>query len=124
MTRNGRFLARVVGEDKGNVVLRKEQYRISDDERRSAIFARNMILGKVYNSKWVVERALRDHALRMDIERMKQVSASLSETMKLIRGVEQLDILRGLEGSAAVQYNSVFDQLILQQKEKFFSWAK
>ncbi|ANY65569.1 subtype I-C CRISPR-associated endonuclease Cas1 [Paenibacillus sp. BIHB 4019] len=120
MTRNGRFLARVVGEDKGNVVLRKEQYRISDDERRSAFFARNMILGKVYNSKWVIERALRDHALRMDTERMKQVSASLSETMKLIRGVEQLDILRGLEGTATVQYNSVFDQLILQQKEQFF----
>ncbi|WP_159886424.1 type I-C CRISPR-associated endonuclease Cas1c [Paenibacillus puerhi] len=120
MTRNGRFLARVTGEDRGNVVLRKEQYRISDDERRSALAARNMIIGKLYNHKWILERAVRDYALRIDTARIKQVSASLSETMKLVRHVEDLDILRGMEGAAAVQYNSVFDSLILQQKEHFF----
>ncbi|GIQ65811.1 CRISPR-associated endonuclease Cas1 [Paenibacillus cisolokensis] len=120
MTRSGRFLARVIGEDKGNVVLRKEQYRISDDERRSALIARNMIIGKLYNSKWILERAIRDYSLRIDADRIKRVSVSLSETMKLVRGAENLDVLRGLEGTAAVQYNSVFDQLILQQKEHFF----
>ncbi|ASS67076.1 MULTISPECIES: type I-C CRISPR-associated endonuclease Cas1c [unclassified Paenibacillus] len=120
MTRNGRFLARVVGESKGNVVLRKEQYRISDDERRSAWMARNMIVGKLYNMKWVLERASRDHSLRLNVQKLKRVSSSLIETMGLVRRVEDLEVLRGLEGSAAVQYNSVFDQLILQQKEDFF----
>lgn len=120
MTRNGRFLARVIGEDRGNVVLRKEQYRISDDERRSALVARNMILGKLYNSKWIIERATRDYALRIDVSRMKRVTASLAETMKLVHKVEDLEVLRGLEGAGAVQYNSVFDDLILQQKEDFY----
>ncbi len=120
MTRSGRFLARVVGESKGNVVLRKEQYRISDDERRSALMARNMIVGKLYNMKWVLERASRDHPLRLNVQKLKRVSSSLIETMGLVRRVEDLEVLRGLEGSAAVQYNSVFDQLILQQKEDFF----
>jgi CRISPR-associated protein Cas1 len=120
MTRNGRYLARVTGETRGNVVLRKEQYRISDNERRSAIISRNFILGKIFNSKWILERATRDHPLRLEVDRLKSVSASLSETMKAIRIVEDLDILRGLEGNAAVQYNSVFNDLILQQKEHFF----
>ncbi|MEK3875681.1 type I-C CRISPR-associated endonuclease Cas1c [Paenibacillus sp. FSL M7-0420] len=120
MTRNGRFLARVIGESRGNVVLRKEQYRISDDPRRSALIARNLIIGKIYNSKWILERATRDYALRMDIKRIKQVTASLTEAMQIVRDVEDLEILRGLEGNAAVQYNSVFDDLILQQKEHFF----
>lgn len=120
MTRSGRFLGRVVGESKGNVVLRKEQYRISDDERRSALMARNMIVGKLFNMKWVLERATRDYALRLDIEPLKQVSASLTESMKLARQIESLEVLRGVEGAAAVQYNRVFDQLILQQKEAFF----
>ena len=111
-------MARVIGEDRGNVVLRKEQYRISDDEQRSARLARNMIIGKLYNNKWILERATRDYALRIDTDRMKRVS-SLGDTMKLLREVEQLDVLRGLEGSAAVQYNSVFDDLILQQKNPF-----
>ena len=119
MTRNGRFLARVIGEDRGNVVLRKEQYRISDDERRSALVARNMILGKIYNSKWILERATRDYPLRVDVDRIKRVTASLSDAMKLVRNVEDLEVLRGLEGTSAVQYNSVFDDLILQQKEHF-----
>jgi CRISP-associated protein Cas1 len=120
MTRTGRYLARVIGEDRGNVILRKEQYRISDDEGRSAKLARNMITGKLYNHKWILERAIRDYALRVDADRLKKVSTSLSETLKLVREVEQLDVLRGLEGSAAVQYNSVFDDLILQQKESFY----
>jgi CRISPR-associated protein Cas1 len=120
MTRTGRFLARVIGEDRGNVVLRKEQYRISDDERKSALMARNMIVGKLYNHKWILERASRDYPLRIDTNRVKRVTASLTETMALVRSVEALDILRGLEGAAAVQYNSVFDDLILQQKEQFF----
>jgi CRISPR-associated protein Cas1 len=120
MTRNGRFLARVIGEDRGNVVLRKEQYRISDDERRSAEMARNMIAGKLYNAKWLLERATRDHPLRVDVKRIKQAIASITESMNTARHVENLDVLRGLEGTAAVQYNSVFDDLILQQKEHFF----
>ncbi|WP_160037042.1 type I-C CRISPR-associated endonuclease Cas1c [Paenibacillus sp. An7] len=124
MTQTGRFLARVIGEDRGNVVLRKEQYRISDDEMRSARLARNMIIGKLYNNKWILERATRDHALRINTERIKKVTTSLSETMNLLRSVEQLDVLRGLEGTAAVQYNSVFDDLILQQKNSFYFYGR
>jgi CRISPR-associated protein Cas1 len=120
LTRNGRYLASVIGETRGNVVLRKEQYRISDDERRSALLARNFILGKIFNNKWILERATRDYPLRVDVPKIKSVSAALSEAMKSVRAVEDLDILRGMEGNAAVQYNSVFDDLILQQKEHFF----
>ncbi|MGP0575505.1 type I-C CRISPR-associated endonuclease Cas1c [Paenibacillus polymyxa] len=124
MTRSGRFLARVIGEDRGNVVLRKEQYRISDSEIRSAKLARNMIVGKLYNSKWILERAIRDYALRIRTEQMKKVTASLSETMLQVRQTEDMEVLRGLEGSAAVQYNSVFDDLILQQKESFYFYGR
>lgn len=120
MNKNGKFLATVIGETRGNIVLRKEQYRISDDESRSTLVAKNFILGKVYNSKWILERATRDYPLRIDISKIKSVTQSLSETMKQIRHVTDLDILRGMEGNAAMQYNSVFDQLILQQKEYFF----
>lgn len=120
MTRNGRFLARVIGESRGNVVLRKEQYRISDDEKRSALVSRNFILGKIYNSKWILERATRDYPLRVDVPKIKLITSALTEAMKAIRVVEDLDILRGLEGNAAAQYNSVFNDLILQQKEHFY----
>ena len=44
----GRFLARVCGASYGNVLLRKEQYRISDNLEASCLFARNFIAGKIY----------------------------------------------------------------------------
>lgn len=112
-------MARESGETRGNVVLRKEQFRISDDEQRSAATARNFILGKIYNSKWILERATRDHPLRVDVPKMKSVSTSLSETMLMVRDVDDLERLRGLEGNAAAQYYSVFNDLILQQTDHF-----
>lgn len=115
----GRFLCRIVGQEYGNVLLRKEQYRISDDEIRSVSYAKNMIVGKVFNSRWSIERTLRDHALRVDAEQLKQVSNALYETLPKIDQAAALDVLRGLEGKAAEQYFSVFDSLILNQKEDF-----
>lgn len=119
MTPNGRFLARVNGMSQGNVLLRREQYRIADSEARSCLIARNMILGKIFNCRWVLERALRDHSLRIHQENVKSVSAHLQLTIPLIQQVEELEALRGMEGEAAVQYFSVFDELILSQKADF-----
>lgn len=120
LKRNGRFLARVIGESKGNVTLRKTQYRISDNELKSAELARNFIIGKIYNNKWMLERATRDYSLRVNVDRFKEISSYLSETLLKVRHCSELDLLRGYEGQAAILYNEVFDQLILQQKEDFY----
>ena len=56
----GRFLARTLGESLGNVLLRQQQYRIADDPFASSQFAKGFLLGKIYNSRWVLERATRD----------------------------------------------------------------
>ena len=120
MSGNGRFLARVSGEVRGNVILRKQQYRLSDQEVEANKIAKNLIFGKVHNSKWVLERATRDYALRVDVNKIKRVSTMLSNSMKEIRACGENDKLRGYEGEAASLYFSVFDELILQQKEEFY----
>lgn len=56
MSGNGRFIARVTGEVYGNVTLRKEQYRRSENAAESIKIARNCISGKVYNCRWILER--------------------------------------------------------------------
>ncbi len=120
MSGSGKFLARVTGEEKGNVTLRKQQYRISENKEKSINIAKNFIFGKVYNTRWILERAVRDHSLRLDAERMKEKSAFLYHSLQKIRVCEDSSKLLGLEGEAASVYFSVFDQLILQQKENFF----
>lgn len=119
MTANGRFLAHVVGESRGNVLLRKQQYRVSDDEASSLVLAKYMLSGKIYNARWVLERATRDHALRVDVDRLKQASSRLKQSLDLLSKCETLAQLRGVEGEAASCYFSMFNHLILQQTEDF-----
>lgn len=115
----GVFWARVVGKEYGNVLLRKEQYRISDDDDKSVIYAKNMIVGKVFNSRWSIERTLRDHAYRVDAEKLKEISKALYDMLPKIDSMTNLDVLRGIEGKAAEQYFSVFNEMILNQKSDF-----
>ena len=119
MTPQGKFLARVTGKIKGNVVLRQQQYNSAKNEEQSLEIARNCILGKVHNARWVLERAVRDHSLQIDTERVKNASEFLKNSLNYIRNSQSKDQLRGYEGEAASIYFSVFDQLILQQKKDF-----
>ncbi len=120
LTRNGRFSARVIGMSRGNVVLRKRQYRISDNEIESARISRNFIIGKIYNHKWMIERMTRNYPLRIDVEQFKRTSAHLSDILTEIRHCEDLESLRGFEGQGALAYNTILNQMILQQNEHFY----
>ncbi len=119
-TPRGRFLARVCGESSGNVLLRRTQYRVADDKMQSCYVARSMIFGKLYNARWSIERTRRDHALRVDAEKLISASATLKDLLPLVAAENSLDSLRGLEGVGATAYFGVLDDMILHAKEVFF----
>lgn len=120
LTMNGRFLCYVSGQNNGNVLLRKAQYRISDNEQQSLAIAKMSIVGKLYNQRSTIERALRDHPMRIDCEKFSRVSTFIKNAALSSVKVNSLEELRGFEGESASQYFSVFDDLILQQKDDFF----
>ena len=120
LTPSGRFLCRVNSSSHGNVLLRKKQYRISESEKESLPYVRDMILGKVYNQRWVIGRTLRDYPMRIEQEPLQHAVEVLNQKMSLIRSAESIDRIRGLEGECASTYFSVLDELILNQKEDFF----
>lgn len=113
LTAQGRFLARVEGPVSGNVLLRREQYRRSDDPVRCSAIVRNLLAGKIYNQRAVLSRGWRDHggqltdttAFRHALDRLKRIPQRLLNE-------SDVDLLRGLEGEAAQAYFGVFDQLI------------
>ena len=110
LTPQGKFLARISGKIRGNVVLRQQQYDSSRDEKISLEIARNCILGKVYNARWVLERAIRDHSMQLDAEQVKAASDFLKNALVLIQNSQSKEQLRGYEGEAASIYFGVFDQ--------------
>ena len=119
LTPQGKFLARISGKIRGNVALRQQQYDSSRDTAVSLEIAKNCILGKVYNSRWVLERAIRDHRLQIDVERVRGASMFLKNSLALIQNSQTKEQLRGYEGEAASIYFGILDQLILQQKKEF-----
>jgi CRISPR-associated protein Cas1 len=116
---SGRFLCRVEGEKRGNVLLRREQYRIADDERRSLAIVRNMIGAKTVNSRVVLMRALRDHPLLPESDKINAAADKLMISLADIMNAEDADSIRGIEGSNASVYFGVLDNLILQNKDVF-----
>ena len=115
----GKFTMRVTGEQKGNVLLRKTQYRVSDDAEASMEYARNFIIGKIYNEVMVVNRYRRDHAIQVDEIHMKQIRDDLKAIIAQCMTAKNVDSLRSLEGRAAEKYFAVFNDCILNQKSDF-----
>lgn len=120
MSRSGRFLCRAEGSVSGNVLLRRQQFRLADDTEESLKIAQNMIAGKIFNSRYSVERTIRDHSLKIDTDKFRQKSEYLQKAARNALNAQNMDELRGIEGEAASVYFSVFDDMILQQKEDFF----
>lgn len=120
LTENGRFLARVQGPVSGNVLLRREQYRRADNPVATAHIVKSILTGKLANCRTVLKRALRDHPDKINVEAVKEVADKLGYSLDRLQEDLPLDVLRGIEGEAAKAYFSVFDHLIIAQKQDFY----
>ncbi len=116
MTPQGRFIGRVQGATRGNVLLRKKQYTLSEDENVALHLAKLFITGKVFNTRSILQRYIRDNGADEEVE---SVIKQLDWRKKRIMLAENMEILRGEEGSAANTYFDVFSHLILNQKDDF-----
>ena len=119
LTANGKFLARVSGEVSGNVLLRRKQYRWADQEGEKLRLAKRFVEAKIHNSRRVLQRALRDHGgsvLGSDVE---NIIVRMKNMIERVENATSVETVRGIEGEAASSYFSIFDSLIINQKESF-----
>jgi len=119
LSRHGRFLARVQGPVSGNVLLRRQQYRMADSMEQSAEVARNIVMGKVLNTLTVLGRARRDHAQKINVNQFKAVENGMKQILRQLETECSLDAIRGMEGKAANDYFALFDQMVITQKSDF-----
>jgi CRISPR-associated protein Cas1 len=124
LSERGRFLARVQGRVSGNVLLRREQYRCADDERRTVEMAKAIVLAKVANCRTVMKRALRDHASKTNEAALNTAVSEMDRIVKSLVFADSLETIRGYEGEAARKYFSVFDHMIVNQKDAFIFKAR
>ncbi len=116
---NGEYLARITGKTKGNVFLRKKQYTCSDDKEFCLNFSKNIIAAKIHNTRYTLERSIRDNKDKTDINGLIKVSQYIKDNYDRVFQFNDLDSLRGFEGLIAKNYFGVFNDMILQQKKYF-----
>lgn len=114
---NGKFLAKVCGETKGNVVLRVKQIEKFRDN--GLVLARNGIASKVANTLALIKRSLHDDAtLRYDQE-IFNVICQLNSGVEKLYQASEIDQLIGIEGNCAHAYFSIFNKLIKNKNDVF-----
>lgn len=118
LTETGKFLARVYGAQKGNVLLRKAQYAIADNEFESLKIAKPIIAAKVSNYRHLLLRHQRNHPDNLTDEIFSSAE-TMGKRLNNIKQAETMDELRGYEGECANSYFSVLSNLITAQREDF-----
>jgi CRISPR-associated protein Cas1 len=119
LSEHGHFLARIEGETKGNVLLRREQYRIADSDVAATEMARAFLIGKLANARQVLLRGSRERPGPAQSEALDRAAAYLAGQLKQLEKKEGLDGLRGIEGDAARAYFEAFPNLIIGDAPAF-----
>lgn len=113
----GKFLAKVCGETKGNVFLRVEQI---DRFRESGLMlAQNTMAAKFSNTRQLIRRTLHDNASLREDEEIGNTLDILSEGIDKVFDAQSIEEVIGIEGSCARAYFSIFDRLITNRKTPF-----
>lgn len=120
LTEYGKHLATVQSTPKGNVLLRRKQYRWADSEVESSTMAASFIIGKIANCRTVLRRFISDYGCNSETSDMELIVKMMARNVLKLRKTSGLDEIRGIEGDTARKYFSVFDHLIVKQKEHFF----
>lgn len=113
----GKFLAKVCGETKGNVFLRVAQV---DKFRECGLaLTQNTMAAKFSNTRQVIRRTLHDNPpLREDAD-LKNTIEVLSAGIDKVFAARSVEEIIGIEGNCAQSYFSVFDKLITNPKVPF-----
>lgn len=112
----GRFVGRVQGATKGNVLLRVQQYKLAEDKDFALHLSKIFIGGKIQNYRNILRRFIRDNG---ENEEVRNAAQSMDNSKRLLFSATDFNQLRGVEGEAANNYFSVFPHLILHQKNSF-----
>lgn len=120
LDRNGRFKCRVIGKTSGNVLLRQAQYEVVRDQEKSAAIARNMVAGKVKNSRQVLMRAAREVDSPSEELELRQAAEVHANALFHLKDETDLDRIRGREGESAAAYFGVFDRMVKEADREEF----
>ncbi len=118
-TPHGKFISRIQGPVNGNVLLRVRQYSILNDNVEKRRLASRFIYGKLFNSRVVLRRFVRDYPAHPDLTHVEQSAETLRRLALQTNLKPEADLLLGIEGEGAAAYFSAFPHLIVNPEPSF-----
>lgn len=119
MTRHGRYKGQLAGPVSGNVLLRRAQHEVMSDAMRTAFIARQIVAGKLQNSRIQLLRSARDSKASSTRRDLSNAAAHLASILERLKEIDVLDEIRGAEGEAARIYFSMFQQMVSSRQDDF-----
>lgn len=116
---HGRFKARVEGPVSGNVFLRCAQQKTMSDEKTKTAIARNIVAGKIRNTRQVVLRGAREALDEADRVALQDTARELAHSLEALTHSPDLEQIRGIEGNAARHYFSTLDRMVRINRPAF-----
>jgi CRISPR-associated protein Cas1 len=117
----GRFKARLEGETRGNVLLRRAQHLALSNHDHTARIGRQIVAGKIQNSRQVLLRAAREADSPADREALSAAAERLADGLARLRDTVDLDAVRGAEGEAARVYFENFPRMVRRDQRQLAS---
>lgn len=118
LSEHGRFLGRMQGPRQGSILLRRAQYRRS--EQAPLDVAKVVVAAKIRGSRNVLQRRLRTYGTHAGVQ---EAVRALGHGLEGLGAADSLDQVRGLEGEAAARYFGVFSELIAPDRRRDFVFA-
>lgn len=123
LDQNGRFKARLEGPTTGNVLLRRAQHEALTETLHTLCIARNIVVGKLQNSRQVLLRAMREADQTEDAELLALSAKRIGMSIERLEHSKTLDEVRGYEGEAAHAYFQVFNQMVRREDRDDFTFS-
>lgn len=119
LDQSGQFRARISGPTHGNVLLRQAQHLALVDETLALNIVRNMVAGKIQNSRQILLRAGRESTDTSDKARLMKAAHIAELSLSQLERCKTIDAVRGYEGEAARAYFEAFDAMVREDREAF-----
>ncbi|MFX3629265.1 MAG: type I-C CRISPR-associated endonuclease Cas1c [Ectobacillus sp.] len=119
----GKYQYRIEGPVSGNILLRQAQFQAHENEDKTILIAKTIVIGKISNCRNNILRIIREN--KLEVEGIKAIAAEMKRDMqKLLNNDYTLDEVRGIEGMNARRYFSVFNEWIKQERRNDFVFER
>jgi len=119
LSEHGYLQARLTGVADTSVTLRRTHFRAADDPAKCVAISRQIVAGKIQNSRNSLLRAARESQSEPERESLQAVIDALGRQVSELAGQNDRDQIRGAEGLASQLYFSVLSLTLKQQRDDF-----